>query len=426
MMVGHRVRCAVAIAAAFLALTGCFRKRKFDNPIAKDTQQPDKVLFDKAVEDLSKGRYSQGRLLLQTLMNTYENSEFLAKAKLATAESWYMEGGTSGLAQAEAEYKDFILFYPAMEEAAEAQQKICGIHYNQMEKADRDPTHALRAEDECRTLLAQFPNSKFTPQTEQMMREIQENLANGEYKVGRFYLTKGSNFPAANRLQTVADQYPMFSAADEALWLSAEAWDRLGSRFRLQQIANLTNLVRKYPLSARVDAAKERLQALEAPIPEADPVALERMKYELANRNEPGMWSKFWGAFSMHPNLSLAAKSGAPQMEGLRPSIPANVPPGAAGVQGTSGDVTVSAAGDPSALENNPDARANPPAEGGAEAAPAAEGGAAAPAATPQAAQPNNKKQATPPKQPKAPKKNGKTQAPAAQPAAVDAAAPTK
>ena len=45
-------------------------------------------------------------------MNTYDTSEYLAKAKLAIADSWFREGGSHGLAQAEAEYKDFILFYP--------------------------------------------------------------------------------------------------------------------------------------------------------------------------------------------------------------------------------------------------------------------------------------------------------------------------
>jgi outer membrane protein assembly factor BamD len=152
--------------------TACGHKR-YENPITKDTQQPDKVLFDKAIGDIEHSRYEIARLTLNTLMNTYDTSEYLAKAKLAIADSWYREGGSHGLAQAEAEYKDFILFYPNMEEAAEAQEKVCSIHYKQMEKADRDPLHALRAEDECRQLLVQFPNSKFAPEVQQMLRNIQ-------------------------------------------------------------------------------------------------------------------------------------------------------------------------------------------------------------------------------------------------------------
>src|ERR1041385_8390504 len=159
-------------------LTSCsLHRKKYENPITKDTQQPDKVLFDKAIGDIEHGRYEVARLTLNTMINTYDTSEYLAKAKLAVADSWYREGGAHGLAQAEAEYKDFILFHPTMEEAAESQWKVCQIHYRQMEKADRDPTQAQRAEDECRQVLTQFPNSKYGKQAEQMLRNVQEVLA---------------------------------------------------------------------------------------------------------------------------------------------------------------------------------------------------------------------------------------------------------
>src|SRR5215469_10319451 len=187
----RRNQCAVAFAAAVLASCG-FHHAKYENPISKDTQQPDKILFDKAVHDIERGRYEVARLTLNTLINTYDTSEYLAKAKLAIADSWFREGGIQGLTQAEAEYKDFILFYPTMEEAAESQKKICDIHFKQMEKADRDPNNALRAEQECRQLLVQFPNSKFVPETTQELREIQEALAEGEFRVGDFYHRKGS------------------------------------------------------------------------------------------------------------------------------------------------------------------------------------------------------------------------------------------
>src|SRR5580692_6491065 len=162
-------------------LTSCgFRAKKYDDPITKDTKQPDKVLFDRAVNDIEHGRFEIARITLNTLINTYDSSEFLAKAKLAIADSWYREGGTNGNAQAEAEYKDFILFYPQMQEAAEAQNRICLIHYNQMTKADRDDSQAVRAEFECKQVIEQFPNSKFVPQAKQTIRNIQE--ARGEHE----------------------------------------------------------------------------------------------------------------------------------------------------------------------------------------------------------------------------------------------------
>src|SRR5882724_9363473 len=196
------VRSSILLAAVLSLLsTSCFRKKKYENPITKDTLQPDKVLFDKAVADIERSRFEVARLTLNTMINTYDTSEFMAKAKLAIADSWYREGGGHGLAQAEAEYKDFILFYPAMEESAEAQEKVCMIHYKQMEKADRDPKHALRAEEECRLLLTQFPNSKFAPTAQQYLRDIQEVLGQREFVAGNYYHHKGSFPAAANRLQ---------------------------------------------------------------------------------------------------------------------------------------------------------------------------------------------------------------------------------
>src|SRR5215813_9477540 len=98
------VRYGVIVVLAAGLLTSCGRK-KYDSRITKDTQQPDKVLFDQAIDDIEKSRFQRARLTLQTLMNTYDTSEYMAKAKLAIADSWYREGGSHGYAQAEAEYK---------------------------------------------------------------------------------------------------------------------------------------------------------------------------------------------------------------------------------------------------------------------------------------------------------------------------------
>jgi len=297
------IRYVFVLATIAGLLSSCgFRRKRYENPIAKDTEQPDKVLFDKAVRDIEKSRYEIARLTLQTLINTYDTSEYLAKAKLAIADSWFREGGSHGLAQAEAEYKDFILFYPTMEESAEAQQKVCHIHYKQMEKADRDPLHALRAEDECRQLLVRFPNSKFAPETQQMMRNIQEVLAEHEYRAGSFYHMKGSYPAAANRLQGLIEQYPLYSSADTALWQLGDSYVKMGDRFEDKAASAYTRLVRDYPLSQYADEARQKLLAMKRPVPEADAVAFARMKYERENRDDPGVMSHFWGMFRKSPD----------------------------------------------------------------------------------------------------------------------------
>ncbi len=352
-------------------LTSCgFKRKKYDNPITKDTKQPDKVLYDRAVNDIEHSRYEVARITLNTLINTYDQSEFLAKAKLAIADSWFREGGASGFAQAEAEYKDFILFYPTMPEAAESQEKICMIHYKQMEKADRDESQALRAEAECRELINQFPNSQFVPEAQQLLRNIQEALAEGEYRVGSFYYKRGANPSAANRLSRLVDQYPLYSKADEALWELGDSYIRMGTRFRKDAGGAYARIVKDYPLSGYVDDAKKKLKELEMPIPEADPVAYNRMKWELENRQKPGMLSKSMSFLRRGPDVSSAARSGAPAMTTMRGTVPVSVPM-TGGTPGFTGDVTATTvgAGESNALDTKPDARGNPPS--GANAPPA-------------------------------------------------------
>src|SRR3979411_682361 len=122
-----------------LTLTVACTNKKSVNPLANvDSKQPDKVLFDRAMDAMKHNRFDVARLSLQTLINTYPDSEFVARAKLAVADSWYAEGGSASLAQAEIEYKDFETFFPNMPEAAEAQLKISNIPYQEMEKPDRD------------------------------------------------------------------------------------------------------------------------------------------------------------------------------------------------------------------------------------------------------------------------------------------------
>ena len=110
------------------------------------------------------------------------------RAKLAIADSWYKEGGTAALTQAEQEYKDFITFFPNAPEAAEAQMRVGDIYFRQMDKPDRDYSKATHAEQEYRLMLQQFPESTLVPQAKQRLREVQEVMATREAEIAHFYV----------------------------------------------------------------------------------------------------------------------------------------------------------------------------------------------------------------------------------------------
>ena len=308
------------------------KSKNSQNPIADvDSKQPDKVLFDRAMDAMKHNKYDVARLSLQTLINTYPDSEYIARAKLAIGDSWYQEGGSAAMAQAESEYKDFITFFPNMPEAAEAQLKIANIHYKEMEKADRDPTHAKRAEDEYRQLILQFPDSPLLPQAKQRLLQVQEVLADREYMIGHFYFLRESYPAAIARLQSVSDTYPLYSGADQALFELGNAYERqvdLIRRSKLPEVskgalikqytqgatAAYNRILTRYPLEERAGDAKKRLEAMKQPIPQATPEAIAQDKAEIASRGSMGHIDKVMENFRKGPNVTEAAKVGEPTL----------------------------------------------------------------------------------------------------------------
>lgn len=350
----------IASLGILLALTAACTNKKSANPLAGiGTKQPDKVLFDKSMDAMRHNRFDVARLTLQTLINTYPDSEFVARAKLAMGDSWYAEGGTAALAQAEQEYNDFKTFFPNMPEAAEAQLKIANIHYQQMEKADRDYTHAMRAQDEYRNLILQFPDSKLVPEAKQRLLEVQEVLGEREFQIGRFYYLRESYPASIARLKSLVDKYPLYSRADEALYLLGQDYEGQISRVRVAPTCDTHGMPRgcmretdkshyieemtksaaehysriltRYPIMDRSDDAKKRLAALHQPIPRPTRAAVAQNKAEEASRRESTTAQKLMGLVKKGPDVAAAAKIGEPDLVEPTPVTVGDVLRGAAG-----------------------------------------------------------------------------------------------
>jgi outer membrane protein assembly factor BamD len=315
------------------------KKIKKVNPIAaQDAKLPDKALYDKAMDAVKHGRYDVARLDLQTLLNTYPDSQYMMRAKLGVADSWFKEGGTAALTQAEQEYKDFITFFPNAPEAAEAQMRVGDIYFRQMDKPDRDYSNTTHAEEEYRLMLQQFPDSPLVPQAKQRLREVQETLASREADIAAFYATH-ANWPATiARYQTVVDTYPLYSHMDDVLVNLGDAFEtearfvrtlklpeagkaRLLKIYDDQAIAAWSKVVLEHSAAAHVEDARDRLVGMGVPIPTPTPeqvaasVALEnsRGQYTLSNRVE---------FFVLHKADTVpAATLGEPPLEDAKPTM---------------------------------------------------------------------------------------------------------
>jgi TonB family protein len=84
-------------------------------------------LYTRALVEIEQKRFTGGRLLLQTLINVYPESKYLATAKFAIAESFYGQGTDSALSQAAVEYQDFLSFFPSSPLSQDAERKLTEV-----------------------------------------------------------------------------------------------------------------------------------------------------------------------------------------------------------------------------------------------------------------------------------------------------------
>lgn len=235
----------------------------------------DRVLFIEAAREVRKGSHETGRLLFTTIITTYPDSPYLPLAKLAIADSFYLEGTTSSLIQAGQAYQDWLTFFPTDALTCDAMMKVAETEMRQMGLSDRDITHARKAEQRLKVMLQQCPQSSLRADAELRLRETQDNLAMHNLYIARFYFGRYEHQKVGlkgeqDRLKEILEKYKNFCLMDEVLF-------RIGATYQEEEEPDeaakyYQALVRDYPNSDYVEKAKDQLNIIGAAIPDPDPI----------------------------------------------------------------------------------------------------------------------------------------------------------
>lgn len=268
-------------------------KGKYDDKLTTVAAGRDRELFEDAVKETRKGNYDVARQLFGTIVTTYTESPFLPLSKLAAADTFYLEGTTSALIQANAGYRDWLTFFPTHPLADRVMLKMAEAEMRQMGLPDRDQTHAIKAEQQLKVVLQQFPTTALRPEVEKKLIEVQENRGMHSFQVGNFYYDKFRRGTAVNprgaqsRYREVVEKYPNFSYLDEVLFNLARTYvdeeepDEAAKYFQ--------RLLREYPNSQWTEKAGDELDKIGAPRPKVDEKHINRVAPE-----RPGFTQKIF------------------------------------------------------------------------------------------------------------------------------------
>src|SRR6266481_8716072 len=268
------VKILVLVLAVSLQFAACGGKPK-NRLTLEEAKGPgrDRELYRQSVDAIRKGSYDEGRILANTMINTYPDSPMIKMAKLSIADSFYLQGGSKSLAQAEIEYRDWIQFFPDDKLTCDTMMKIAEIHLKQVIAADRDPTHAKLAERQLKDMLRRCPDAESKQKAEPLMNKVQELLAMHELKVARFYFViRGSAQAAQMRTEEILNKYPNFSRFDEALFLHARAMEIQEDTETASR--DLARIIASHPHSEYAERAKETLKKWGKPAPDPDPAKI--------------------------------------------------------------------------------------------------------------------------------------------------------
>ncbi|HKX29063.1 MAG TPA: outer membrane protein assembly factor BamD [Blastocatellia bacterium] len=265
-MIKHKILVIALVAIGLLMLAGCGAKDKVKNENAAAPGR-DKELYDDATIKAKKGRFDESRLLYNTLITSYAESEYLPLAKLAIADSFYLEGGTSNLEQAIGGYKEFAQFFPTHPKICEVKHQIAHALMRQMGAYNRDATKAKASEYQLKAAKQSCQNSPLLPVIENDLRDVQQVLGLHELDIARFYINNRQAYKAGeSRLRDIITQYPAFSYFDESLYLLGVS---LIEQEQPEEASDyFTRLVRDYPNSEFSKKGREYLEKLGKPMPE--------------------------------------------------------------------------------------------------------------------------------------------------------------
>ena len=221
-------------------LTSCFAALVFgvagcgSSPTINDKDSPEKLYAD-ARDEMSSGSYDKAIKLLERVEGRAAGTVLAQQAQIDQA---YAQWKTGERATALATLDRFIKVHPSSP-ALDYAMYLKGIinfndnlgilsSFSRQDISERDQQASRDAYQAFKQLVDQFPNSKYSADARVRMDYIVNALAQYELHVARYYYRRGAFLAAANRAQITVRDFQQTPSVEEALYILAQSYDRLG------------------------------------------------------------------------------------------------------------------------------------------------------------------------------------------------------
>lgn len=207
-------------------------------------------------------KWVRARRYYSHLYESYPNDAIGRRSLLHVADTYYGQGGSVNLIEAQYKYHDYINRYPGSSMADYATFQIAMVSFRQMDRPDRDQSKTKETVRKLQEMLNQFPNSRYRGEAEARLADAKNRLAKHELLVATFYERRGAYKAAVGRLNGLVDDYPNFSERDEVFYELGICLKKLGRKGEARLY--FERVLTEFPSSEYASRAKKVLADLKA------------------------------------------------------------------------------------------------------------------------------------------------------------------
>jgi len=227
-----RLAAWVASATVALHVAGCGSTK-----IKEDPNSPEAIekLYADAKDDIANGSLDAASKKLERVEGRAAGTLLAQQAQLDLAYVHYKAGERP---EALATLDRFIKLHPSSPALDYALYLRGVVNFNdnlgilgdlaRQELSERDQQASRDAWQSFKQLVDQFPQSKYSDDARVRMDYIVNALAEYEVHVARYYYRRGAYVAAANRAKQAVSEFQQAPASEEALYIMARSYDRLG------------------------------------------------------------------------------------------------------------------------------------------------------------------------------------------------------
>jgi len=204
------------------------------SPTVNDKDSAEKLYAD-ARDEMAAGSYDKAIKLLERVEGKAAGSILAQQAALDQA---YAQFRTGERAASLATLDRFIKTHPSSPALDYAMYLKGIVNFNdnlgflssisRQDISERDQQASRDAYQAFKQLVDQFPDSKYSADARVRMDYIVNALAEYELHVARYYYRRGAYLAAVNRAQYTVREYQQTPSAQEALYIMAQCYDKLG------------------------------------------------------------------------------------------------------------------------------------------------------------------------------------------------------